>query len=275
MRRINLFDFVELGEGFREASKIKDETYPFDAVMSCWGLSGAIRKMEASGNADFQISKHSINQVKAAIAEVDQRSSAKDDDGNDYKNLGFGTRWKLEKSVSEFRTILAAELRESSAYFVKQVGIYSTNDLIERAEHRFPESQRSKIDPSALVQYREAAKCLAFGMNTACAFHMMRAIESSLLSLMRMVCGRKFESLNANWGSYIAEMRKIVSSNKRKKPTKETIDLLSQIKDNHRNPVMHNEFDLTAQEAIDIFDLGSVVISHITDEAFSLSGANP
>lgn len=271
MRRINLFDFVELGEGFREISKIKDETDPFDALMSSWGLKSAIRKLEQFGDTDLQISKHSIAEVKVALEDINIRMRQKDDDGNDVKALGFGVRWKVEKSTGDFRTILAAELREVSTYLVGKVGIYSTNDLIERADHRFPAAQRGNIDASALVQYREAAKCLAFGMNTACAFHMMRAIESSLLSLMRIVCGRKFESLNTNWGSYIAEMRKITASSRRKKPTKETIDLIGQIKDNHRNPVMHNEFDLSAQEAIDIFDLGSVVISHISDEAHVLS----
>ena len=99
----------------------------------------------------------------------------------------------------------------------------------------------------------------------------MRAIECSLLSLMKAICGRKFVSLNTNWGSYIAEIERVIASTKRKKPTQETVDLMRQIKNNHRNPVMHAELDLSAQEAMDIFDMGAVVISHLTEEVFRLS----
>jgi hypothetical protein len=87
---------------------------------------------------------------------------------------------------------------------------------------------------------------------------------------MKLVCGRNFTSLNANWGAYIGELEKIRQSRSRKKASQETIDLLRQMKDNHRNPVMHTELHLSMQEAMDIFDLGAVVISHLIEEIHRL-----
>ena len=95
---------------------------------------------------------------------------------------------------------------------------------------------------------------------------MMRAVEYVLIAYMKELCGRNFDSLNTNWGAYIAELEKISSSSRRKKASAETIDLLRHIKNNHRNPVMHADFVLTEQEAMDIFDLGAVVMSHLAEE---------
>ena len=90
---------------------------------------------------------------------------------------------------------------------------------------------------------------------------------------MQLVCGKRFASLNANWGAYIAELEKIIKEKTRKKPTLETIDLLRQMKNNHRNPVMHAEINLTSQEAMDVFDLGAVVMSHLSEELRRLKGS--
>jgi hypothetical protein len=43
------------------------------------------------------------------------------------------------------------------------------------------------------------------------------------------------------------------------------------MKNNHRNPVMHAEISLSKEEAIDIFDLGGVVMSHLAEELIRLN----
>jgi len=271
MHRINLFELVELGEAIKNTTGITDKDEPFDAYIKVHALDLALRKLVDNKAIQFDLTDHNILTVQEAIEGIRVRCTEKDKNGNVVCDLGFAARWKFNQSLSDFRTVMAAEFRGASTYFVGKVGIYSTNDLIENASNRFREELREKIDKKAMLQFQEAARCLAFGLNTSCGFHMMRAIECSLLSLMKAICGRKFVSLNTNWGSYIAEIERVIASTKRKKPTQETVDLMRQIKNNHRNPVMHAELDLSAQEAMDIFDMGAVVISHLTEEVFRLS----
>src|SRR3546814_3422763 len=81
----------------------------------------------------------------------------------------------------------------------------------------------------------------------------------------------------SDWSSDVCSSDLLEEINKgrsRKKPRSETIDLIRQMKNNHRNPVMHAEFVLSDKEAQDIFQLGSVVISHLAQEIELIITAN-
>jgi hypothetical protein len=58
----------------------------------------------------------------------------------------------------------------------------------------------------------------------------------------------------------------IMKSNKRRKPRHQTIDLLRQLKNNHRNPLMHAELVLSDKEALDLFSIGGTVMSALALE---------
>ncbi|MBU6269283.1 MAG: hypothetical protein KGN34_17180 [Sphingomonadales bacterium] len=277
MRRINIYDVVELGEGLTKAQSVNEKSSIIDAWFGVYALGNALDKISSGQLIEFGIGKHYVDELFNAVKDIAstfQQWQDSHDTGKDIPNIDWTLQYNLRSKMDEFKTVLAAESRTSATYYVSKVGIYSTSDLIEDATKKFSPETRSVIDAEALDQFQDSAKCLAYSLNTACAFHMMRAIEASLLSLMRLVCGKSFASLNANWGAYIAELEKINNGRGRKKVKKETIDLLRQIKNNHRNPVMHAELNLTRQEALDIFDLGSVVISHVSQEIDHISKGN-
>ncbi len=234
-------------------------------------LNKILSSFSISKQVDFGHLDYYVNELQNAMSLIRDRYFDDSKDGNDHKELGWKPAYTLSKALDEFKTILSAECRSLSSYTIQKVGIYYTNDLIEKPENKFSDHVRSNINKDALIQFKEAAQCLSFRLYTACGYHMMRSVEYVFLDLMKCICGRKFDSLNTNWGAYINEMQKIVSSNKRRKPSKETIDLLRQIKDNHRNPVMHADVSLAEHEAMDIFDLGAVVMSHLSEEIRKLS----
>ncbi|QUT05860.1 hypothetical protein KFK14_23495 [Sphingobium phenoxybenzoativorans] len=274
MRRINLYDLVELGKALQSIAELRDETEPVRASINGDLVRESLEKIENGDLVEFGLLDENIKKVKISLDEIDARWRGKDKNGERFTELGWSIKYHAQEAIKSFEHVLAAECRMASTYFVSKVGIYSTNDLVSNASARFPKDMHTTIGEEALGQFQEAAQCLCFQLNTACGFHMMRAVEYVLLKYMKLICGRRFSSLNTNWGSYIAELKKIYRGNSRKKPQIGTIDLIRQIKNNHRNPVIHAEFILTAQEAQDIFQLGSVVISHLADAINNLKREN-
>lgn len=276
MRRINIYDVVELGEGLNQAQAITENSSIIDAWYGVYSLGNALDKISSGQLIEFGIGKHYVDELFDAVKSI---GSAFQDwqklhkTGEEIPKVDWILQYNLKSKMSEFKTVLAAESRSSATYYVSKVGIYSTSDLIEDASRKFSTEIVDLVEKESIDQFQDSARCLAYGLHTACAFHMMRAVEASLLALMKLVCGRSFASLNANWGAYIGELEKINNGRSRKKVNKATIDLLRQIKDNHRNPVMHAELNLSMQEALDIFDLGSVVISHLSQETSKLSSS--
>ena len=90
--------------------------------------------------------------------------------------------------AKDFETVLAAELQTLATYHASQKGIYSTPDLIERAENTLPESVRNKLPFDVVSDLRESGKCLAFDTATASGFHVLRAVESVLHAYYLAVC---------------------------------------------------------------------------------------
>lgn len=271
MRRINLYDFVELGKAIQYILSLQDESRPMDGYIAADKLKKSLELLKLEQIVDYNIMSHNVNELDSNLKKLIDRFQNKDDQGRNYAEIGWSARYYATSSANVFENVLAAQCRAAATYSVSKIGIYSTNDLIENAASRFSDHVQSIIEKDALSQLQEAAQCLSFQLHTACGFHMMRAVEYVLLIYMKKMCGRKFSSLNTNWGSYINELEKITKGNARKKPAVETIDLLRQLKNNHRNPVMHAEFVLNPNEAQDIFELGSVVISHLAQKIDSPS----
>ena len=273
MRRIDVHNLVLLGQALQEASKVDEKSTLIDAWISTYELGAALRTLLSGAHVEMGIARRYAQDL---LGSVDEFYREFDEWQNSpppvqTKLVDWSKQHNFKKQLEEFKTVLAAELRDSAVYHVSRVGIYSTNSLIANACEKFDPKVRQILSPDTQEQFHQSAQCLAYQLHTACAFHMMRAIETALLDLMRVVARKNFASLNANWGAYITELEKIRSSKSRKKASKETIDLLRQIKDNHRNPVMHTEATLDAQEAMDVFDLGAVVISHLVAETKALA----
>lgn len=167
---------------------------------------------------------------------------------------------KIIKIAKELEIVLSAELQTLATYNITQKGIYSTTDLIERAERILPEQVLGRIGQMAVGEVRESGKCLAFDCATASAFHMMRAIEEVIYRYYVSVCKPKPAKRLENWGAYIAALSK---SNKPE--VKEIVAMLQQIKDRHRNLIMHPDIVLTIDEAFTLFEIAQGAIIAMAD----------
>jgi hypothetical protein len=175
----------------------------------------------------------------------------------------FGEIQRVINSAKTFETVLCAELNTLAAYGVTQKGIYSTSDLIERAERILPEPVLARIDSKTIEEIRQSGRCLAFDNATASAFHIMRATETVIHEYYISVCKPKPKPTKRleNWGAYIAELQKSSKSE-----VKEVIAMLQQIKDRHRNLIMHPEIVLSPDEAFTLFEIAQGAIIAMADK---------
>jgi hypothetical protein len=154
----------------------------------------------------------------------------------------------ITKALGEFEAVFASEAQELEVFSVPQKCAYSTTTLINEGENVLPASIRDFISAYAKEEMHEAGRCLAFTLPTAADFHMMRSMESVLHNYWDIVSrGKprpKFSNGNdAAMGTYITEVEKEGADAK-------VVATLRQIKDLHRNPLMHPADVLSEPEAI-------------------------
>ncbi len=162
---------------------------------------------------------------------------------------------QLVNKAKEFQTVLSAELQKLETYHVTQKGIYDTTALIARTENVLPASMLRKIDQKVVIELRESGKCLAFDCATASGFHIMRATELIIHKYYIHVCKPKSKRRLDSWGAYIAKLDQLGNSE-----TKEIVAILRQIKDRHRNLIMHPETILSVDEAFTLFEVAQGAI---------------
>ncbi len=174
-------------------------------------------------------------------------------------------QWELttvSNMLSQFETILAAELQKHLTYLVSQIGGYSMPLLVSKAEVNLPEDALAVIPDGARKDFREAGRCLAFEIPTAAGFHAMRATEMVLRQYYELVMKRKSERVE--WGTCTQELKKAGANPK-------VVQVLDQIRDIHRNPLMHPEDFLTMKEAVGLFDIAKSAIGRLAEEIVALT----
>jgi hypothetical protein len=168
----------------------------------------------------------------------------------DYQNpIGVHFGYRLQNAVSAFEAVLGAELALIPLYVVTPKSGHVLSDLIESGQVCFPDELATKV-PAAIPDVQAATKCIAFELSTAAGFHLHRANEAVVRAYFAVVAPNEKAPKSGNLGDYLKVM-----SEKNLGDAK-VIAALGQIKDLHRNPIMHPE------QSIDS-----------TDEAVSLMGA--
>lgn len=168
----------------------------------------------------------------------------------------------LQNVLSQFETILAAELQKHLTYLVSQIGGYSMPLLVSKAEVNLAEDALEIIAEGARKDFREAGRCLAFEVPTAAGFHAMRATERVLRQYYQLVMKKDPERVD--WGTCTQELKKAGANTK-------VVQVLDQIRDIHRNPLMHPQDFLTMKEAIGLFDIAKSAIGALAEEIVALT----
>jgi len=161
--------------------------------------------------------------------------------------------WKFRNDRDQFRTAFTAELGTLPTFFVTQKEGFDTVSLLEWGENLFPQTLSQKV-PEALFDARSACKALAFELGTASGFHIFRVTEAVLRRYYSEVSGGKAAPKVRTIGIYTRAMR----DGKVGDPM--VIAALEQIRDLHRNPLIHPEAVLTTDEAVSVLGIARSVI---------------
>ncbi len=281
MERLNSFFFYEggaiiraLGLKSESGTPLQDLTYDYFNA-SRW-LS-ALLKVEALTlqvvRATTLKLKELVNEQNAEATKIIRQAIDKGTNETDPPTLDVMASYYVRDAISEFQTVLSAELSTADTYTVSKKGIYSTADLIERAENALSASLRAEISGQAVNDFRQAGKCLAFDLFTATGFHILRATDAVLRIYYERFVGTKPKPKMRNWGAYTKILTKCANDpNKTLRPDVKTIALIDQIREMHRNPIIHPEDNLDEDKALVLFD---VCKSAITAMACELKETTP
>jgi hypothetical protein len=166
-------------------------------------------------------------------------------------------QFRLTTQSKTFETVLLAEMATSHLYLVEPKGGYDLRQLTESGWVIFPPVLIEKV-PEAIQDAKEAARCLAFALPTAAAFHLHRLHELVLRRYYDTVTSGAPRPANRNIGAYIDAMK-----NAHFKDPK-VYSALANLKDFHRNPVLHPDDRLEdVQEAIALLGSINTVITYM------------
>lgn len=242
MKRVNAYQFYTLGMVLHPLSKVKEGVKVSSILLE---LMTSLRELESfknEKNIQLSVCKPLAIKIQQAIKNIVEPILEEGGEGID-KELDWTQAYNISNGVKEFETVLSAELPSISIYHVSQKGAYSTADLIERAEFVLDEKVRASITPQALVDIQQAGRCIAFECPTAAGFHILRATEAVLREYYGVVVGKPPKAKVRNWGFYI----KILKSHS---ADPKVIAVLDQIRELHRNPIMHPETILEMDETL-------------------------
>jgi hypothetical protein len=152
--------------------------------------------------------------------------------------------YSITSALTAFEAVLGAELSLLPLYVVAQKAGYDTAILIENGTACFPSEVWTKA-PEAVADLQQGTKCIAYEVFTASAFHFHRANEAVLRRYWDAVAKGKSRPTSRNMGDYLNEMDKNNIGDAKVKTA------LRDLKDLHRNPLIHPEHSIDkAEEAI-------------------------
>lgn len=171
-------------------------------------------------------------------------------DYNRTSAISIFEAYQVTSALTAFETVLTAELSQINVFMVKKKRGYDTGDLVHRGWVMFPETLATKV-PESVVDMQFATRCIAFELPTAAGFHLHRANESILHRYFDAVSNGAKRPEGRNIGDYLARLRE------NKWGEEKVLSALKDLKDLHRNPLIHPEDSLEdVDEALAL--LGSI-----------------
>jgi hypothetical protein len=260
MQRVYAYAFYRLSKALQPLAALTHETKYGERFLELATARNEIQALLDNPIIPVAVCRASAEQLKYHITAVvpEDIALAVDKNASDPSlTLTWMQAYNISEELKRFETVLGEELRLVDTYSVSRKGIYSTTELIERADGIFPEAIRLQLSSQTRKDIVQAGKCLAFETGTACAFHIFRAVETVIIQYYEHTVGTLPHTRLRNWGLYLQRMRKAKADEK-------ILELLQHLKDEYRNPITHPDVDMTVEEALELLGLAVGVISKMT-----------
>jgi hypothetical protein len=165
---------------------------------------------------------------------------------------------QCKRLLTEFESALRHEVSNINAFVIDEKGSYDIHKLIERAHEHFSEEVRKHLPDTAIYDFKEAGKCLAFDCPTAMAYHILRGTEAMVLAYFAVLNGSAYSG-RPGWMNYINALRPLSAPSR-------ILQRLDEIREYERNPIAHPEFVVEPDEAMPLYNLVHGVIPMMAKE---------
>lgn len=228
-------DFIyTLAGQLRPLSLLGENTTQLDAFVA---INESVNALESllTGNplglrASWSKGNELINTAKKVAADI------LNDADNIHEPLPLQSLTLLKAAFTTFEVTLKAELSVANLYALTNKGAYDTSTLAEFGLEAFPASLASKV-PGAAADARQAARCIAFDLPTAAAFHMHRAHEAVVHAYFRAIAPDETTPEKQPLSVWLKVLEKAGAPEK-------ILSALRDINNFHRNPVLHPQDSL-------------------------------
>ncbi len=260
MKSINGYKLYEYGYYIHQLESISEETSDEDAYFKLLSaksaLNGLYADLKDSMITSFNISEELYIYCDQLIERYEESEDRK-------LSLSFLDVYSLKEKLNKLEHIISAEFATMPLYATQQVAAFDARYMVPVGHLIFPRELQWKV-PEAIKDIQQATKCLAFELPTASAFHLFRAVELVLKRYFISVTNKKKTPSNG-LGSYFKELEKCKFSNQKKKDTHDKIlSSLRDLKNLHRNPIVHPENSLeTTEEAVALLGCVISIITYI------------
>ncbi|HUE22768.1 MAG TPA: hypothetical protein VMQ86_13875 [Bryobacteraceae bacterium] len=255
MKQTDLGIFYSLGEALGETEKL-------DAGVSIVGI-GYILQNSHDWLLRFLIETEGVNlpDTRAAAQTLNDLLYAIIHKPKDDTSAVLSTQEmsRLVEGIDRFEDCFRREQRYLDVFTVTKKGIYDTRLLMTVPEEKFSERIRSLLPKQTVSDLRQAARCLAFDIPTACAFHICRATESLILKYYEALSGHGWTFKKRDWKIYVEQLVK-------ENAPRHITDRLDEIRELDRNAYTHPDRDVTVEEAPIQFELCTSVMFQMADE---------
>jgi len=248
MQRINEFQLYELAIAVHPLTLIQ-ESAKYSEVWLDWRTAGiALQNIFKQRALEFCF--QAANELYAAIevvvpSDLDKAIEKYQALPKPEEPLGWGPIYPIREAAQKFETVLSAELSNSDTYWISPKGTHKTSMLLQYAHLELPSLILTEV-PEASADFDEAGKCLLFDTPTAVGFHLLRATEAVIRKYYAIVTGVEPKKKFRNWGAYLKKLNQCGANSK-------ITGYLDHIRENYRNPILHPEVTLTADDAQVLF----------------------
>jgi hypothetical protein len=173
----------------------------------------------------------------------------------------------IQSLMEKFEHALAAELNYAPTYYASKRGIYSTYDLIENAYQTFSPSVLKTVPVAAQSEFGTAGRALAFGLGTAAAMHLLRAVEIVLKQYFELFSGTTAAKAERSYNIYLKKLAAMADDDSSTaRPDKRLLQMLAQIKEHYRTPLSSPENNVTIEQSTSLFGLATAIITMMAEQ---------
>ena len=261
VKKLNLHEVYSFGKILNPLLNIKKDSKLKPNIYILWFARNAAEAMMRDDSPLLGTARRAVGKLITAINETIPTDFDTMMKIGDEEIISWYPVSKITTALNELESVLGNDMPGIAAYLVSKKGIFDTEDLIEHAENYLLPDIRGGLPEQAKVDLREAGKCLAYELATACAFHLWRAVEMVMEAYYLRLTGKtlKHAGIASNWGAYIKALEKAGAD------AKVTV-FLDHIRDKYRNPHTHPDVVLTTGEAQGLFGVAMSSIDQMVTE---------